>query len=47
MCGNDSIVVSLDPIQDEEHLNYVKRSIAILDRMMKGLRNKVVPLVKV
>ena len=31
----------------DDRLNYIERSVAILDRKMKNLRNKVVVLVKV
>ena len=40
-------VVSLDDIQVDERLNYVERPVAILERKMKVLRNKEIPLVKV
>ena len=40
-------VVSLDDIQVDECLNYVERSVAILERKMKIMRNKEIPLVKV
>ena len=40
-------VVSLDDIQVDEHLNYVERHVARLERKMKVLRNKEIPLVKV
>ena len=40
-------MVPMDDIQVDERLNYVERSVAILDRKMKALRKKVVPLVKV
>ena len=39
-------VISLDDIQVHGGLNYVERSVAILDRKMKGLRKKEVKLVK-
>lgn len=44
---NDSIVVPLEDIQVDDRLNYIERSVAILDRKMKNLRNKFVELVKV
>ena len=44
---DDSIVVLLENIQMDDRLNYIERPLAILDRMMKTLRNKVVDLVKV
>lgn len=40
-------MVSLDDIQVDEHLNYVKRPVAILERKVKVLRSKEVPLAKV
>ncbi|CAH1418427.1 unnamed protein product [Lactuca virosa] len=40
-------VVSLDDIQVDERLNYVERPVAIMERKMKILRNKEIPLVKV
>lgn len=40
-------MVPLDDIQASERLNYIKIPVAILDREMKALHNKVVPLVKV
>ena len=40
-------VVSLDDIQVDERLNYVERPVAILERKMKVLRNKEIPMVKV
>ena len=42
-----TVILSLDDIQLDKQLNYVERSIMILDRKMKTLRNKVLPLVKV
>ena len=44
---DDSAVVPLEDIQVDDRLNYIKRRVAILDRKMKTLRNKVVELVKV
>ena len=40
-------MVSLDDIQVDEHLNYVERTMAILERKKKVLRNKEIPFVKV
>lgn len=40
-------MVPLDDIHIDEHLNYVERSIAILDKKTEALHNKVVGLVKV
>ena len=39
--------MSLDDIQVEERLNYVERPVAVLERKVKVLQNKEVPLVKV
>ena len=44
---DDLVVVPTDEIQVDERLNYLERSVAILDRMMKTLRNKVVSLGKI
>lgn len=44
---DESVVVPLDDIQVDEHLNYIERPTVILDRKTKGLRNKVVNLVSV
>ena len=44
---DNEIVVLLDDIQVDEHLDYVERTVAILERKMKFLRNKEIPLVKV
>ena len=41
------VVVSLDDIQVDERLNYVEMPIAILERKVKVLRSKEIPLVKV
>lgn len=43
----ETAVASLDDIQVDGSLNYVEKSVAILDRKTKGLRNKEVMLVKV
>ena len=40
-------VVSLDDIQVGERMDSVERHVAILDRRVKVLQNKEVPLVKV
>ena len=45
--ADESAVVSLEDIQVDASLNYVERPIAILDRKVKILRNKEVPLVQV
>ena len=39
--------MSLDDILVDEHLYYVERPVAILERKVKALRNKEVPLVKI
>ena len=44
---NKAAVISLDDIQVDESLNYIKKPITILDRKIKVLRNKEVKLVKV
>ena len=44
---DDSAFVPLEDIQVDDHLNYIERPVAILDRKTKTLRNKVVELVKV
>ena len=44
---DEEAVISSDDIQVDEHLNYVKRSVVVLERKVKVLRNKEVPLVKV
>lgn len=44
---DDSVLVTLDNIQVNEHLNYVERLLAILDRKKMALCNKVVPFFKV
>ena len=45
--ANERGVVSLDDIQVDEHLNYMKRPIAVLQRNVKVLQNKEVPLLRV
>ena len=44
---DDSAVVPLEDIQVDDHLNYVKRPVSIIDWKTKTLRNKFVELVKV
>ena len=44
---DEDVVVSLDDIQADEHLNYVEKPVAILDWKVKVLHNKEVPLIKV
>ena len=44
---DEDAVVSLGDLQFGERLNYVKRAVAILERKLKVLRSKEVPLVKV
>lgn len=44
---DDSKVVALEDIQVDDSLNYIERTVAILDRKMKTFRYKVVELVKV
>lgn len=41
--GDDTMMVSLDDIQFDEHLNYMERLVALMDRKMKALRNNVMP----
>lgn len=45
--ADDSTVFPLDDIQVDDCLNYFERPVAILDKKVKALRKKVVPLVKV
>ena len=40
-------VISLDDIHVDERLNYVERPAVVLERNVKNLRNKEIPLVKV
>ena len=48
MCiADESAVVPLEDIQVDASLNYVERPITILDRKIKVLKNKEVPLVQV
>ena len=44
---DDSIVVPLEDIEVDDSLNYIERSVAILNRKTKELWNKRVELVKV
>ena len=44
---DEETVVSLDDIQVDECLNYVERLVVVLERKVKILHNKEVPLVKV
>ena len=43
---DDEDVVHLDDIQVDKRLNYIGRLVAVMDRKMKVLRNKEIPLVK-
>ena len=45
--ADDSTVISLDEIQEDERLSYVVKPITILNMKIKTLCNKVVNLVKV
>ena len=45
--ADETAVVSSDDIKVDGSLNYVEKSVAILDRKTKGLRNKEVKLIKV
>ena len=48
MCVIDeAALVSLEDIQVDKHLNYIERPVVIMERKMKVLWNKKVPLVKV
>ena len=44
---DEEAVVSLDDILVDKRHNYVERPVAILERKVKVLRNKELPLVKV
>ena len=44
---DDFRVVLLQDIHVDEHLNYIERPVAILEKNTKALRNKVVNLVNV
>ena len=44
---DESVVVPLDDIQVNDLLNFMERLVVILDRKIKALGNKVVPLFKV
>ena len=39
--------MSLDDIQVDERLNYVKKPVAVIERKIKVMHNKEIPLVKV
>ena len=41
------VVVSLDDIQVDYRLNYIEWLVVVLERKVKVLRNKEIPLVKV
>ena len=45
--ADEKAVVLLEDIQVDMSMNYIERTIAILDRKVKVLRNKEVPLVQV
>ncbi|XP_073133964.1 uncharacterized protein [Henckelia pumila] len=45
--SNQSHVLSLEPLQLSPHLTYEERTIRILDRQERRLRNKSIPMVKV
>ena len=44
---DDSVVLPLEDIQVDEHLNYIETPVAILNRKTKTLQNKKVGLLKV
>ena len=44
---DNSTVVPLEDIQEDDSMNYIERPVAILDRKSKDLRNNRVELVKV
>ena len=44
---DEDAVVSLDDIRVDERLNYIERLVAILERKLKVLHSKEVPLVNV
>ena len=44
---DEDAVITFDDIHVDERLNYVERLVAILERKVKVLRSKEVPLVKV
>lgn len=43
---DDTTLVPLDDIQIDKRVNYLERTIVILDKKMKTFLRKVVPLVK-
>ena len=43
----EEAVASLDDIHAEERLNYIGRPVVVVERKMKVLHNKEIPLVKV
>ena len=45
--ADETEVVPLEDIQVDDRLNYIEKPVSILDKKVKILRNKVVPLVKV
>ena len=45
--ADETTVVPLEDIQVDASLNYIERPITILDRKVRALRNKDVPLVQV
>ena len=45
--ADEMAVVPLEDIQVDASLNYIERPVAIMDRKVKVLRNKEVPLVQV
>ena len=45
--SDESAVISLDDIQVDESLNYVEKSIVVLDKKTKAIRNKDMKIVKV
>ena len=45
--ADETTVVPLEDIQADAILNYIERPIAIIDRKVKVLRNKEVPLVQI
>ena len=44
---DEDALVSLDDTQVDERLNYLERPVSVLERKVKVLCNKEVPLVKV
>ncbi|KAJ9544243.1 hypothetical protein OSB04_023950 [Centaurea solstitialis] len=45
--ADETAHIPLDDIQVDESLNYVERPVAVLDRKVKRLRNREIPIVKV